>query len=59
LPIRSVKPILSFYARCPVAERTASEELVWIQYRVLLAGRRYLEWMAEIIDWLLKAYRAG
>jgi dTDP-4-amino-4,6-dideoxygalactose transaminase len=45
--------------RCPVAERAASEELVWIQHRVFLGGRRQMEWMAEITDWLLKTYRAG
>jgi dTDP-4-amino-4,6-dideoxygalactose transaminase len=45
--------------RCPVADKAASEELVWMQRRVFRAGRREVEWMGGIIDWLLKRYRAG
>jgi dTDP-4-amino-4,6-dideoxygalactose transaminase len=43
--------------RCPVAEQAASEELVWIPHRVFLAGRRQIEWMATIIDEVLRDIR--
>jgi len=54
-------PIEVDYAnvRCPVAERAASEELVWIQHRAFLGGRRQMEWIAEVIDGLADRYRAG
>ncbi len=45
--------------RCPIAERAAFEELVWIQHRAFLAGRWHMEWLAEIIDGLVRRYRAG
>ena len=42
---------------CPVADKAAADELVWIQHRVFLTGRRQMEWMASIIEWLLNRYR--
>jgi dTDP-4-amino-4,6-dideoxygalactose transaminase len=45
--------------RCPVADKAASEELVWIPHRVFLAGRRQIEWMATIIGEILQEYRGA
>lgn len=44
---------------CPVADRAASEELVWIQHRAFLGNRAYVEWMAGTIQEILSGYRSG
>jgi dTDP-4-amino-4,6-dideoxygalactose transaminase len=44
-------------AACPVADKAAADELVWIQHRIFLTGPRQMEWMASIIKWLLNGYR--
>jgi len=54
-------PIEADYSNesCPVADRAASEQLVWIQHRAFLGNRAYIEWMAETIGDIVSGYRAG